>query len=77
VSAHEQLPSSRRRGGRGRPLQGSYVARCPDCGAASCEAVTVDQALTDFHARWGADLQEFAGGFFVGSEDPDYAEGRS
>ena len=53
------------------PLQGSYVAHCPDCGAASGEAVTVDQALTDFHARWGADLQEFAGGFFVVSEDPD------
>jgi hypothetical protein len=41
------------------PLQGSYIARCPDCGAASGEAVTVDHALTDFHARWGADLQEF------------------
>ena len=63
------------------PLQGSYVAHCPDCGAASGEAVTVDQALTDFHARWGADLQEFAGGFFVrprgpgrrGGEEPMHA----
>jgi hypothetical protein len=52
-------------------LQGSYVAHCPDCGAASGKAVTVDQALTDFHTRWGADLQEFAGGFFVVSEGPD------
>lgn len=59
------------------PLQDSYVAHCPDCGAASGEAVTVDQALTDFHARWGANLQEFAGGFFVGRKDPnDAAEGR-
>lgn len=60
------------------PLQGSYVAHCPDCGAASGEAVTVDQALTDFHARWGADLKEFAGGFVVESEDlDDDPEGRS
>ena len=60
------------------PLQGSYVAHCPDCGAASGEAVTVDQALTDFHAHWGADLQEFAGGFFFESEDlDDDPEGRS
>ncbi len=35
------------------PLQGSYVAHCPDCGAASGEAVTVDQALLGFHARHG------------------------
>ena len=60
------------------PLQGYYVAHCPDCGAASGEAVTVDQALTDFHARWGADLQEIAGGFFVESKDlGDDPEGKS
>lgn len=60
------------------PLQGSYVAHCPDCGAASGEAVTVDHALTDFHARWGVHLQEFADGFFVESEDlDDDPEGRS
>jgi hypothetical protein len=45
-------------------LQGSYQAYCPDCRAASGEAVTVDRALTDFHARHGGLLEEFAGGYY-------------
>ena len=52
------------------PLQGSYVAHCPGCGAASGEAVTVDQALLDFHARHGGLLEEFAGGY-AGPAGPD------
>lgn len=51
------------------PLQGSYQAYCPECGAASGEAVTVDRALTDFHARHGGLLEEFARGYFVDREE--------
>ncbi len=51
------------------PLQGSYRAYCPECGAASGEAVTVDRALTDFHVRHGGLFEEFAGGYFVDREE--------
>lgn len=58
------------------PLQDCYVAHCPNCICVSGEAVIVDRALTDFHRRWGGDLQEFADGCFVESDGPDDAEGR-
>lgn len=49
-------------------LGGSYQAHCPDCGAVSGEAVTVDGALTSFHALHGGLFEEFAGGHFMGRE---------
>lgn len=50
------------------PLQGSYQAYCPDCSAVSGEAVIVDRALANFHARHGGILEEFAGGHFIDRE---------